>query len=620
MIKKIQEYFRKLTLTQQVVSIILVMVVFLLLFFIFFLSDSISHTISTQIYDMLEARQQPVVKALSLNQPPKEDFELWTYLSSDANTCSLLVTEEDVEIISTPSEGRPQAFVERVVHEARELLMDNIPSLETTIVDNGKLYYCLFTKAISHDKPGMVVSFMDDSYAQEIRTTLMDSTVYVTVLVFLLLLLIFLLWVFSIIHPLNQIKTYISQIKEGKDVDLYINREDEIGEVAQELRTLTAELAKQEKAKEEMIHNISHDLKTPIATIKSYSESIKDGIYPYGDLESSVDVILDNANRLEEKVHSLLYMNRIEYLVSSDAEGVTTNMKDVVEEVVLNAKVIRPEIELITDVEEVYFDGLFESWRVCVENILQNAFRYAKSYIKIEVHDNELRISNDGPKMQEDRIDSLFKPYIMGEGGKFGLGLSIVSKVVQANHYKVKGLNTKDGVCFRIYRDVVKKPSNNRFKNGGLNVSHWKSIGKNNDDNKTLENHEESHFLRHKQKEADKKEKEESEKRKDKEGGQRDSLQGQENANRSRRRRKKANPKPKVEPQPSNEESQTTKKFSVEDLADAIWREAQRQQQQAQTQGNSANQSSSTPTRASTQASFQSKSSQESFSSQETDS
>ena len=43
------------------------------------------------------------------------------------------------------------------------------------------------------------------------------------------------------------------------------------------------EIDKQSKIKEEMIHNISHDLKTPIALIKSYSQSVKDDIYPYGD-------------------------------------------------------------------------------------------------------------------------------------------------------------------------------------------------------------------------------------------------------------------------------------------------------------------------------------------------
>ncbi|MDQ9890631.1 hypothetical protein, partial [Acinetobacter pittii] len=75
------------------------------------------------------------------------------------------------------------------------------------------------------------------------------------------------------------------------------------------------------------------------------------------------------AQRLEDKVHSLLYLNRIEYIVTSDAEGVVTNMKDVVEQVVLNLKVIRPEIKIITEVEEVFFDGLLESWRVAIENI-----------------------------------------------------------------------------------------------------------------------------------------------------------------------------------------------------------------------------------------------------------
>lgn len=478
----LQNSFRKLSLTQQVMSLILLMVVFLLLFFLFFLSDSVNDTISKQIYSMLSSRQQPVINALDLGKQPSSDLELFGYISSDANITTMVVTDHSVAYVSRAAEAKPKddAFSEELAQQARNMLLKPENSREFIEVYKGSHYYCRLAKAVYNNETSVVVSYMDDTYAQELRTTLMDSTVYVTVIVFFLLLMILLLWVFSIIRPLNQIKAYIAQIKEGKDVDLYINREDEIGEVAQELRTLTAELAKQEKSKEEMIHNISHDLKTPIATIKSYSESIKDGIYPYGDLESSVDVILDNAKRLEDKVHSLLYMNRVEYLISSDAQGVTTNMKDVVEEVVLNAKVIRPEIELITDVEEVYFDGLFESWRVTVENILQNAFRYAKTYIKIEVHEDELRISNDGPKMPEDRIESLFKPYVMGEGGKFGLGLSIVYKVVQANNYKVQGLNTSDGVCFRIWRDTPHKKQSNRFgTKSPFDYAHWNSAKKN---------------------------------------------------------------------------------------------------------------------------------------------
>lgn len=474
----LQNTFKKLTLTQQIMVLILVMVVFLMLFFSFFLSGNINETISQQIYTTLEEKQKPIISALEVGKSPIEDRELFGYLTTDRKISTVIVTDQGADVVCASDIHNPQKGMisDGVILEARDMLEQGVPNTQKEVSFDNHKYYCRFVPITIHGIDAMVVSYTDDAYAQQLRSTLMDSTIYVIVIVFFMLLIILLLWVFQIIRPLNQIKSYIAQIKEGKDVELYICRDDEIGDVAKELQTLTTELAKQEKTKEEMIHNISHDLKTPIATIKSYSESIKDGIYPYGDLESSVDVILDNAKRLEDKVHSLLYMNRVEYLVSSDSEGVTTNMKDVVEEVVLNAKVIRPEIELITDVEEVYFDGLFESWRVCIENILQNAFRYAKTYIKIEVHENELCISNDGPKMDESRIDSLFKPFIMGEGGKFGLGLSIVSKVVAANEYKVQGMNTEDGVAFRIYREVEEKKPNKRSKS--INVPHWNTSRK----------------------------------------------------------------------------------------------------------------------------------------------
>lgn len=126
---------------------------------------------------------------------------------------------------------------------------------------------------------------MDDSYSEILRSSLVDSTFDLTIFAYFIMLLIMMIWVYSIIHPLNQIKLYIEQVKMGKEVELHVNRKDEIGEVADALVTMKEDLTKQEKAKEEMIHNISHDLKTPIATIKSYAESIKDGIYPYGTME-----------------------------------------------------------------------------------------------------------------------------------------------------------------------------------------------------------------------------------------------------------------------------------------------------------------------------------------------
>ena len=130
------------------------------------------------------------------------------------------------------------------------------------------------------------------------------------------------------------------------------------------------------------------------------------------------------------------------------------------ETVVQNTRFIRSDIQILTNLEGGCFDGLAEPWRVVVENIIENALRYAKTTIDIHLSEEEgLTISNDGPCMDEDRLKVLFKPYEMGKGGKFGLGLSIVAKVVSANGYEVVGENMAEGVIFRIYKpkNPVKK-------------------------------------------------------------------------------------------------------------------------------------------------------------------
>ena len=213
------------------------------------------------------------------------------------------------------------------------------------------------------------------------------------------------------------------------------------------------DLDKQESIKEEMIHNISHDLKTPIALIQTYAQSIKDDIYPYGDKDSSIDVILENADRLEHKVKSFLYLNRLDYLQGEKNELETFAIKELIEKIVLQMDLLKPEIRLEIDLEDVTFIGDEEHWRVAIENIIENASRYAKSLIKITLKEDYLEIYNDGEAIDESTLPYLFDPYVKGVKGQFGLGLSIVSKIASMFGYHVSAINQEVGVCF-IFQKV----------------------------------------------------------------------------------------------------------------------------------------------------------------------
>ncbi|MEG1474392.1 MAG: HAMP domain-containing sensor histidine kinase [Longicatena sp.] len=459
--KRFNEFIKQLSLTQQLFALIFFFVTFFAVFFFVYVNGSVNTAIKDQLFNSLDSTQETLIGA------NRELIEKQTNICTSASGIDILtvkvlesdgqakiqISPDDSNIVDIQENSKEwQQIAHDVVFTAKN---KNINTRFHGVVKeaDGKKdsYYSVLKLSDNY----LLLSRTYSDNMDRLESVIVNSVVYITVIVVGFFFIILMMWVITLIHPLNQIRNYIERVKLGKDAQLKVNRKDEIGELADALISMREELRKQEKTKEEMIHNISHDLKTPIATIKSYGESIKDGIYPYDTLEKSVDVIIENADRLEEKVHSLLFMNRVEYLISQDCEGIGSDMKEIVEKVIQNIKVIKPEIQITTDLEEVYFDGLAEPWRVVVENIIENALRYAKTTIAIHLSEEDgLTIANDGPCMQEDRIKVLFKPYEKGQGGKFGLGLSIVAKVVSANHYHVCGENTADGVIFRIYKEV----------------------------------------------------------------------------------------------------------------------------------------------------------------------
>lgn len=443
--KRFNEFIKQLSLTQQLFALIFFFVTFFAVFFFVYVNGSVNNAIKEQIFKSLDDTQSTLISA-------NATLDAYSNASNIENY-PVMIKNGDTPILIAPAEKN----IDTNSREWEQIRNDLLKVMR----GNLEKYHGIFKNASNDlDSYYSILRITDKQYfisktysdnMDKLENVLVNSVVYITVIVVGFFFIVLMMWVITLIHPLNQIRNYIERVKLGKDAELHVNRKDEIGELADALVSMRDELLRQEKTKEEMIHNISHDLKTPIATIKSYGESIKDGIYPYDTLEKSVDVIIENADRLEAKVHSLLFMNRVEYLISQDCEGISSNMQEIVETVVQNTKFIKPEITIQTDLEEVWFDGLAEPWRVAVENILENALRYAKTTIDIHLSEEEgLTIANDGPCMDEDRIKVLFKPYEKGQGGKFGLGLSIVSKVVNANHYEVCGENTADGVIFRI--------------------------------------------------------------------------------------------------------------------------------------------------------------------------
>ena len=443
--KRIKIWLKSFNLIEQFLSVTLATVFLFVIFFFTFLQNNINDFINNQMISYLHRYEEHYVSSESYN-----------YSYSDANVDSYVYSlKQGVYLNKIPAKNQ------RVIENINPIVSINL-SGEMKIGDVTHFYSVIELK----DPNYLLISILSNDYVNGFKSTLTQSVINIVIFVCLGLFTFFLIWIGTLISPLKSIRNYIEKYKIGEKASLEINRNDEIGEVAEAITSMNDELAKQQRIREEMVQNISHDLKTPIATIKSYSESIKDGIYPYDTLEKSVDVIIEHANRLEKKAYNLNTFNKLEYLSDSDTD---TLMSEVIEKAILSLEAIRSDINIETDINnKVYFHGEEEAWRTVVENLIDNALRYAKSLVKIHLTKNMLEVFNDGELMSKDRIDKLFKPYEKGTKGNFGLGLSIVKKVCDTYGYTVIGGNMDDGVIFRIISNRTHKKAKKQESNKSI--------------------------------------------------------------------------------------------------------------------------------------------------------
>ena len=81
------------------------------------------------------------------------------------------------------------------------------------------------------------------------------------------------------------------------------------------------------------------------------------------------------------------------------------------------------------------FMGTDDSWETIIDNLLNNAVRYAEKEIKITLKKNQIIVYNDGPNINSDLIEGIFVPFRKGVKGEFGLGLSIVKNILEQHHF-----------------------------------------------------------------------------------------------------------------------------------------------------------------------------------------
>lgn len=298
------------------------------------------------------------------------------------------------------------------------------------------------------------------------------------------------LWIYrSILKPLNILRIATRQIKEGDlNYNVQSDTEDEIGELCEDfeemrirLKKLIEDRIKYEEDIKELISNISHDLKTPLTTIKGYAEGLMDGVADNrGKQEQYLRTIYTKANDMSILVDELAYYAKI------DSNTIPYNFKDIdlheffedcIEDLSFDLEVKNIRLNYENTVEDrIKVVAEVEQLKRVINNIISNSVKYMdkeEGRINIRIHDIgeyvRVTIEDNGCGISETDLPFIFERFYRadasrnsGKGGS-GLGLAISKKIIE-DHAGTIVADSKPGIGTAISFTLKKSEHKNRRK------------------------------------------------------------------------------------------------------------------------------------------------------------
>jgi len=434
--------------------LIIVITIALLIVIPFSLDRFFINEIYANIENAQHVLQPGEIWQIPRNMPPLEKDEA----SQNIRTVRHILFDKNKQIF--PPNPLPRLFLENFIRQAQSQEAD-LKRYQETIRGNRMFY--IIRRISTPVGTNYLLSYMWDSYLHNLVGTLFRQLSLLMGIVFILSWIPAIILAKYLTRPLVTLEKHVSQIAKqnwGNPVD--IQREDEIGRLAKSIDVLRSRLIKQNEIQQNSLQNISHALKTPVMVIRSYAQSILDGIFPKGNLEASVLVIDQEAERLEKRNHDLLYLTKLDVLNPTDQFQDQFDLDELIIDVMNRFQVKRKDVQWITNLEKICYSGDYEQWTVALENLFDNQVRYAQKTISISLHSEAhsqifIQIENDGPPIEKNTMKTLFEKFHPGIKGEFGLGLSITARIIKLHGGTIRAANEERGVAFYIQVPIMNK-------------------------------------------------------------------------------------------------------------------------------------------------------------------
>lgn len=253
--------------------------------------------------------------------------------------------------------------------------------------------------------------------------------------------------------------------KEGKASDEIDRLSTTFRDMALRIENQMEELKTSERMRRELIANVSHDLRTPLATLQGYIETllIKENQFSQEERREYLEVGIGHCRRLNKLVSQLLQLAKLESVemkIQAEAFNLMELIQDIVQKFALRAKQKNIKLVIRSDQELDFILADIALIERAMENLIENALHHTpeSGSVIIEIRQDEtavIAVSDTGPGIAETERQHIFKRFYHSDrtgnkkNGHSGLGLAITQKIIELHGHQIQvSTEPGKGACF----------------------------------------------------------------------------------------------------------------------------------------------------------------------------
>lgn len=278
--------------------------------------------------------------------------------------------------------------------------------------------------------------------------------------------LFLIVFVILISKPVRQMDKGIERLGDGDfTTPIQVSGPRDLEILGGKLDWLRKRLSELDREKIKLVAHISHELKTPLASIKEGAGLLRDELV--GSMNSSqkeVVAILDkNCSKLQSLIQNILDFNMAQARKSPSAQK-NIRLDGLVEEVVADHKtsILAREIQLDVKLLPAEVDGDRQQLKTVFDNLLSNAVKFTPDrgtiiiHLKTDGNQSVFLLKDSGPGIKEEERAQIFSPFFQGKEAKkavvkgSGLGLAISREYAQAHGGSIRLLSSTQGASFAV--------------------------------------------------------------------------------------------------------------------------------------------------------------------------